>query len=74
MGRVALAFRFIHPSACKGASKTLKRRLIHPSAWNKNSRILGSREKFAHAGENAQGSIKTVSNAEPVIERVRSQL
>ena len=36
--------------------------------------ILGSREKFAHAGEKAQGSIKTVSNAELVIERVRSQL
>jgi hypothetical protein len=36
--------------------------------------ILGSREKFAHAGENAQGSINTVSNAQPVIERVRGQL
>ncbi len=36
--------------------------------------ILGSREKFAHAGEKAQGSIKTVSNAQPVIERVRGQL
>jgi hypothetical protein len=37
--------------------------------------ILGSREEaFAHAGEKAEVSIKTVRNAEPVIERVRSQL
>jgi hypothetical protein len=39
--------------------------------------VLGSMaeaEEFAHAGEKAEVSIKTVRNADPVIERVRGQL
>ncbi len=36
--------------------------------------LATTRGGFAHAGEKAEVSIKTVRNAEPVIERVRGQL
>jgi hypothetical protein len=39
--------------------------------------LFGSRaaeEEFAHAGEKAEVSIRTVRNADPVIEMVRGQL
>jgi hypothetical protein len=39
-----------------------------------NGVLVNRVEEFAHAGEKAEVSINIVRNAEPVIERVRSQL